>query len=123
MQFSQNLIENPEYLKRQLITYLGNKRTLLGFIGHAVERVKRRLSREKLACADLFSGSGIVSRYFKAHASRLISNDIEEHAAVIGRCFLTNHRELDYPVLAETIAQIDHSASTRPFDASFIELL
>lgn len=123
MQFSRNPIEDPEYLKRQLITYLGNKRKMLGFIGQAVERVKRRLSKEKLVCADLFSGSGIVSRYFKAHTSRLISNDIEEYAAVIGRCFLTNRCELDHQALAETIAQIEQNVNTRSFDIGFIEKL
>jgi hypothetical protein len=31
--------ENPAYLREQLITYIGNKRLLLPFIGQAVEKV------------------------------------------------------------------------------------
>ena len=80
--------EDPEYLSRQLITYIGNKRALLGQIGGAVEQVKRRLGRDRLRVFDAFSGSGVVSRYLKAHASLLISNDLENYAAVIGRCYL-----------------------------------
>ena len=74
--------ENPEYLSRQLITYIGNKRALLGQIGGAVEQVKRRLGKDRLRVFDAFSGSGVVSRYFKAHASLLISNDLEQSYAV-----------------------------------------
>ena len=34
--------ENPAFLTEQIITYLGNKRALLDFIGQAVLHVKRR---------------------------------------------------------------------------------
>ena len=34
------IAESPEYLSRQLITYIGNKRSLLGQISQAVERIK-----------------------------------------------------------------------------------
>ena len=61
----QNENENAEYLSEQLITYLGNKRSLLNFIGKAVDTVKKRLNKEKLRVFDVFSGSGIVSRYLK----------------------------------------------------------
>ena len=69
--------ENPDYLSRQLITYLGNKRALLGNIGVAVEQVKRRLGRNKLRVFDAFSGSGVVSRFLKAHASYLASKGVD----------------------------------------------
>ena len=35
--------ENPRFLQEQIITYLGNKRRLLDFIGRAVEQVRERL--------------------------------------------------------------------------------
>ena len=38
--------EDPDYLSRQLVTYIGNKRALLGNIALALERVKARLARE-----------------------------------------------------------------------------
>ncbi|MCK9334902.1 MAG: DNA adenine methylase, partial [Candidatus Cloacimonetes bacterium] len=75
--------ENPAYLSEQLITYLGNKRKLLNFIGAGVGVVKQKLGKDKLSCLDLFSGSGIVARYLKQHSSLLIVNDLEAYSKVI----------------------------------------
>lgn len=87
--------ENEEYLTTQIITYLGNKRSLLGFIGEAVEEVKKRLNKDKLDIVDIFSGSGIVSRYLKQHSSKLIANDLEEYAYVLNKCYLSNKKDID----------------------------
>ncbi|MCD8213480.1 MAG: DNA modification methylase, partial [Campylobacter sp.] len=45
-------IENEEYLSKQILTYLGNKRSLLGFIEQGVKFAKKELGRDKLRCAD-----------------------------------------------------------------------
>ncbi len=87
-------VENPRYLREQLITYIGNKRSLLGFIGRGVARVCKHLGRHKLRCFDAFSGSGIVSRYMKRHASVLYSNDMEPYARMLGQCYLANRGEV-----------------------------
>ena len=99
--------EDAAFLSRQLVTCIGNKRALLAPIGEAVERVKRRLGRERLATIDLFAGSGVVSRFLKAHASRLVSNDLEAWAAVVGRCFLTDRSAVDEAALRAVIAGIE----------------
>lgn len=99
--------ENPDYLSRQLITYIGNKRALLGQIGVAVETVKRRLGKERLAAWDAFSGSGVVSRYLKGHSEQLISNDLEDYAAVIGRCYLGNKSAVDWPALERIVGELN----------------
>ncbi len=82
--------ENPEYLSQQLITYLGNKRALLAFIGAGVARVRARLGQRKLTTLDAFSGSGVVARYLRRDSDRLIVNDCEAYSAVINRCYLAN---------------------------------
>ena len=41
--------EYPDYLTRQLITYIGNKRSLLGHIDRAVFWVKERLGKDETA--------------------------------------------------------------------------
>ena len=115
--------EEPDYLTRQIITYIGNKRALLSHIGIAVERVKRRLGKGKLRVADLFSGSGVVSRYLKAHASLLISNDIEDYAAVISRCYLRNRSTVDIHALSEIVSELNAKVATEPFPPGFIEEL
>ncbi len=98
--------ENPAYLSEQLITYLGNKRSLLNFIGTAVERICTRLGRRKLRCYDAFSGSGIVSRFLKRYACTLYSNDLEAYAAMLGRCYLANQAEAEVSGLPARWAEV-----------------
>ncbi len=82
-------------MQSQLITYIGNKRALLDFIGTGVQEVQKRLGRKQLACLDLFAGSGIVSRYLKQFSSALTVNDLENYSCIINRCYLTNKSEID----------------------------
>ncbi|NMC21774.1 MAG: DNA adenine methylase [Thermogutta sp.] len=115
--------ENPDYLSKQLITYIGNKRALLGEIGRALERIKRRLGKPALRILDAFSGSGVVSRYFKAHASYLASNDIEDYAAVIGRCYLRNKSTVDFELLRAIVDDLNRRVETVSFPKGFFEEL
>lgn len=117
------IAEDPDYLTSQLITYIGNKRALLGHIGIALEHVKRRLGKGKLRVVDLFSGSGVVSRYLKAHSSLLISNDIEDYASVISRCYLRNRSTVDFRTLSEIVSELNAKVNTEPFPMGFIEEL
>ena len=87
--------ESSEYLTTQLLTYLGNKRALLPFLGAGVESVKKSLGKERLTFFDAFSGSGIVSRYMKRHASLIVANDLERYSEVVNRCYLTNRADFD----------------------------
>ena len=89
------LSENPEYLQNQLITYIGNKRALLDFIGGGVREVQARLGMSQLSCLDVFAGSGIVSRYLKQYASAITVNDLEQYSGIINRCYLSNKNQLD----------------------------
>jgi len=115
--------EDSDYLSRQLITYIGNKRALLRQITSAVERVKKHLRRQHLRCFDVFSGSGVVSRLLKAHASLIVSNDIEAYAAVIGRCYLTNRSEVDLDMISDVVATLNERVVTESFEPGFIEEL
>ncbi len=87
--------ENKDYLTTQIITYIGNKRSLIGNIEKEVEQISERLGKEKLVCADLFAGSGIVARMLKKHSSKLIVNDMENYSSVINSCYLTDKK--DFP--------------------------
>lgn len=82
--------EDPRFLSEQLITYIGNKRTLLPMIGKGVAKVCRRLSKKQLRIFDAFSGSGVVSRYLKQFSSILYSNDLETYCRILNTCYLTN---------------------------------
>ena len=113
--------EDPDYLSRQLVTYIGNKRALRGQIGSAVERVKRRLGKSRLRIFDAFSGSGVVSRFLKAHASYLVSNDIEDYAAITARCYLSNRSSVDLAAISRAVADLNARVATEPFPPGFIE--
>jgi len=98
-QMKKTTEENEAFLTSQILTYIGNKRALLGFIGEAVESVRCKLSKDRLDIVDLFAGSGIVSRCFKQYANRLITNDFERYSFVTNKCYLSNERDLDLCVL------------------------
>ena len=91
------------------MTYIGNKRALLGLIRSAVEDVRRRTGQDKLRILDAFSGSGVVSRMLKQYASELVVNDTEDYARVISECYLTNRGSAPTDVLAATVAALNRA--------------
>jgi adenine-specific DNA-methyltransferase len=95
----KTLCEKKEFLSSQLITYIGNKRALLGFIGAGIKKVQKKLRKHKLKMFDVFSGSGIAARYFKQFSSLLIANDLEKYSTLTNECYLANQDELDIPSL------------------------
>jgi len=116
------LQENPDYLSKQLITYIGNKRLLLKHINNAVLQVKNRLDKSHLRIFDAFSGSGVVSRVMKSHASYLAVNDLEDYAKCISRCYLTNRSSIDTEMLSNIVDNINKSVYSIS-DMGFIEEL
>jgi len=95
------IYEKDEYLTQQLITYIGNKRSLLGFIDNGIKIVQKKLQKNKLRMFDVFSGSGIVARYFKQFSEYLIVNDLENYSYIINQCYLSNENEIDFSSLRE----------------------
>ena len=87
--------ENPDFLSTQIITYIGNKRALIGAIQEEFLRIKKEAVLSSCKMADLFSGSGIVARMMKAHASHLTVNDLEQYSYIINSCYLTNKSDFD----------------------------
>ncbi|MCR5399985.1 MAG: DNA adenine methylase [Treponema sp.] len=100
--------ENEDYLSSQIITYLGNKRSLLSNIEAEINEIKKKLNSSKVVCADLFSGSGIVSRMLKKHSSLLLANDLENYSKVINTCYLCNKKDFpeeEYDKIHDVIIQ------------------
>lgn len=121
--FFDESTENEAYLTEQIITYLGNKRSLLSFIGTAVNVVKENLGKEKLDMVDIFSGSGIVSRFFKQHSRILYANDLEDYCRTISQCYLSNAAEIDLERLAEAYRTVKTALDTEPLRPGFISEL
>src|SRR5215469_18397172 len=93
--------ENKVFLTEQIITYIGNKRSLLDFITKGIQIVQKRLNKEKLDIFDVFTGSGIVARHCKQFSKFLMVNDLEKYATVTGDCYLSNKNDLNMQLLKE----------------------
>ncbi|MCY4258398.1 MAG: DNA adenine methylase [bacterium] len=114
--------ESPDYYRQQIITYLGNKRQLLHPIAEALNTVQAELGQDKLHLFDGFAGSGIISRLFKAYATRVVSNDLEPYARVVANCFLANRSDVNLGDLEAIIANANKEAnSAAPLNAGFIK--
>ncbi len=115
-------IEDINYLTDQLITYIGNKRSLLSHINKVIIQVKKRLGKSHIRVFDAFSGSGIVSRLMKTHASYIACNDFEDYAASISRCYLQNRSTVDMNSISRIVDELNNRVD-EPFTTGFIEKL
>lgn len=118
--WKSDMAESSEYLSTQLITYLGNKRALLDFIGRGVNAVRKLIGRDRLVMFDAFSGSGVVSRYFRQYASRIHVNDIEEYAEVISRCYMTDVASVDLDALNDSHSRLRAALTSDHLRPGFI---
>jgi len=103
------IAENPAFLSKQLITYIGNKRSLLPQIELAVNQARSLAGGRRLNILDAFAGSGVVSRFMKRHAAVLHSNDFETYGKIIADCFLVDRGQFD----TESIEQIARDFNER----------
>lgn len=95
-----------DYLTKQIVTYLGNKRSLLPLIDYAIKLTSKELGTDQLSFFDVFSGSGIVSRLFKTKANFLMSNDLEPYAEIINRCYLSTYTNEFWDELVASYQQL-----------------
>ncbi len=108
--------ESQDYLSKQIITYIGNKRELLSEIESEVLYVCGKLKKDKLVCLDLFSGSGIVARLLKQYSSTIIANDLEAYSKVINECFLSNKSEFNSTLFKNYLDEINKRIVEKPIN-------
>ncbi|MDR1470130.1 MAG: DNA adenine methylase [Spirochaetaceae bacterium] len=118
-----DLYENRDYLTKQIITYIGNKRSLLGFITKGIQIVQKRLQKNKLDIFDVFTGSGIVARHCKQCSRLLMVNDLEKYAAVTSECYLSNKNKLNMPRLQDIYLGLLADAAHKPLQEGIIAQL
>ena len=106
--------ERKKYLTEQIITYIGNKRSLLDFIDHAVQLVLQEIGADRIDTFDVFAGSGIVSRFFKQYSNNLYTNDLEDYCSTINRCYLTNEDEVNFEELNMWFNHINDMLNNHP---------
>ena len=93
------------YLDEQLLTYLGNKRSLLSMIEQGLSEIEKDIEIKSII--DLFSGSGVVSRLFKSKGYEVIANDLENYAKVVSECYLSNPEEFNSDTWEEIKSKIE----------------
>ena len=111
--------ENPEFLKSQLITYIGNKRSLLPFIEAGIRYAKAKLANSRIVFLDLFSGSGVVSRMARQHSNVLHCNDLELYSYMFNSCYQTNPSGVDGAALSKELIRV-RRAIEKNFAPGFI---
>lgn len=107
------MTENNDFLTSQIITYIGNKRSLIGNIEKEIQEISKATGKRKLVCADLFSGSGIVARMLKQYSRRLLVNDLENYSRVLNECYLTNKDDFPAAQYEELHSQIEAACAKR----------
>ena len=118
-----DLYENTDYLTKQIITYIGNKRALLDFLTKGIQIVQKRLQKDKLDIFDVFTGSGIVARHCKQFSSSLIVNDLERYATLTGECYLSNKDELDISLLQDIYYNLLTEITNKPLKEGIVAAL
>lgn len=117
--FDDIRVENEEFLQTQLITYIGNKRSLLPFIDTGIRYAKERIGKKEIDFLDLFSGSGVVGRLARQHSRVLHCNDLELYSAVVNSCYQTNAEDVDTEALTQELERVRREVQDT-FEPGFI---
>jgi adenine-specific DNA-methyltransferase len=115
--------EDRGFLSEQLITYIGNKRSLLPPIETAVQKVLETLGGKKLRTMDAFSGSGVVARMLKQYSSLVVANDLESYSKVINDCYLSNRADVPLEKLLIAIGEMNATVDNCDLPDGFIRRL
>ena len=96
MIFNERTMKEP-YFTKQILTYMGNKRKFIEPLNNILLELEKTFnkSRGELLIGEGFSGSGVLSRLFKTHASHLFTNDIAGYSKTLNRCYLSNVSNYD----------------------------
>ena len=92
-----------DYIEDQLITYLGNKRKLIGDIEKCVQNISKKLGKDRLHVLEPFCGSGSVSRMLKLYSDKLVVNDLEDYCSTLAKCYLASPTREQYDNIKNTI--------------------
>ena len=74
------------FLLQNLLPYMGNKADNLSFIDSVLNSIVKKdkeLQNKIIKFADLFSGSGVVSRLAKSKGYSVFANDLELYAKIV----------------------------------------
>ena len=82
-----DIVQVQEQEKIYRLNYIGSKFKLLEWITNNIKEKTGWNSFENKIIGDLFSGTGIVSYYFRKNMAKVISNDAELYSSIITQAF------------------------------------
>ncbi len=115
---SANNKMSDNYLTKQIITYMGNKRKFVPMLESVVTEVEAVMGR-KLVLGDGFAGSGVVSRLFKKRGAKLYTNDISSYSKTLAQCYLSTPSKRTLDEIGQHILRANAFASAD--DAGSVE--
>ena len=86
------------------MNYIGSKRKLSDFIISNITAISGGL--EDKVFAELFGGTGIISRKIKTQVKKLIVNDLEPYSYTLLKNYIGNNQEIDFEILFEALEKI-----------------
>lgn len=100
---------------QSMLTCIGNKRKLIPHIFEIVDNLRNRLQKPKLAIMDAFTGSGVVIRGLISLCDQVYTNDLEQYAHIMSRCFLETPTTEVQARIAAHIDAMNRVAATGPY--------
>lgn len=76
------------------MNYIGSKQKLSPWIKSIVDEVYP-LALKEATFADIFAGTGQVSRHFKEHVKKIIINDLEDYSFILNSHYIGNSFAMD----------------------------
>lgn len=109
--------DTQKFIKRQLLTYLGNKRKMVPIFEDLFKETKKR----PISFLDGFSGSGVMSRLAKTQLNvcEIYSNDWEYYSFVMNSCFLQNVDEMTVLNINKSIEYLNANKHVDEQDQKF----
>lgn len=92
------------------MNYIGSKNKLADFIVKSIENTVGSLNGKVFA--EIFGGTGIISRKIKKSVKKVIVNDLEYYSFVLLRNYIGNHKELN---LSSFIDELNNIKGTEGF--------
>jgi len=93
------------------MNYIGSKFKLLDFIYKTILEDFSEEEMKKQSFCDLFSGTGIVSRFFKNKTKKVISNDLEYYSYIMLKAYMSN--DIDIKKMNEILKESNKLKGTK----------
>ncbi len=116
-------MSDEQFVTQTMLTCLGNKRKLVGEIKTIAQEIATRLGKEKMRIVDGFSGSTVVSRELASLAYDIHSNDMENYAYLMARCFMEKPSKQEQEEIAFYISSMNNLAENGPYVKGIISKL